>query len=74
MVRCKKGFGAPDDDERRPPHLTTREKNKGTKKTVTKKKRKCGDVDAETVAVVAAAAECVERGVGVHIGDHLTVA
>ena len=27
MVRCKNDFGAPDDDERRPPRLTAKEKD-----------------------------------------------
>jgi hypothetical protein len=72
MVRCKNNFGAPSDDERCPPRLTVKEKNKGPKKTLAKKKHKRGDVDAETAVAVAAAAERAERGVGIHIGDHLT--
>jgi hypothetical protein len=39
MVRCKNNFGAPPrgGDERRPPHLTTKEKYKGPKKMLAKK-------------------------------------
>jgi hypothetical protein len=37
MVRCKNSFGAPNDDERRSPCLTVKEKNKGPKKTLAKK-------------------------------------
>jgi hypothetical protein len=55
------------------PRLIAKEKDKGLKKMLAKKKRKCGDVDAETAAVVAVA-EHAERGVGVRIGDHMTVA
>jgi hypothetical protein len=51
--------------------LTAKEKDKGPKKTLAKKKHKRGDADAETAA---AAAEHVERGVGVRTGDHLIVA
>jgi thiamine monophosphate synthase len=39
-----------------------------------KKKHKHGDADVETATAVAVAAECAERGVGVRIEDHLTVA
>jgi hypothetical protein len=75
MVRCKNSFGAPPggDDERHPPCLTAKEKNKGPKKVMTKKKHKHGDVDAEMALAVAAGAEHAERGVGVRIGDHLIV-
>jgi hypothetical protein len=72
MVHCKNSFGAPPrgGDERRPPCLTAKEKDKGPKKMLAKKKHKRGDADAETAAV----AERAKRGVGVRIGDHLTVA
>jgi hypothetical protein len=50
-----------------------KEKNKGPKNTLAKKKHKRGDADAEIAATVAAATERAERGVGVCIGDHLTV-
>jgi hypothetical protein len=72
MVCCKNSFSARSDDERHPPRLTAKEKNKGPKKVMTKKKRKHGDADAETAVAVVAAAEHAERGVGVCIGDHLT--
>jgi hypothetical protein len=52
--------------------LTAKEKNKGPKKLMTKKKCKCGDENAKTVVAVAAVAEHAERGVGVRIRDHLT--
>ena len=38
------------------------------------KKCKHGDVDAEMAATVAVVAKRAERGVGVRIGDHLTLA
>jgi hypothetical protein len=62
IVHCKNAFVAPSDDDgqRRPPHLTAKEKNKGPKKVMTKKKRKHGDADAETAAAMAAAAEHCE--------------
>jgi hypothetical protein len=41
---------------------------------MTKKKCKRSDADVETAAAVVAVAERAERGVGVRIGDHLTVA
>ena len=41
---------------------------------VIKKKRKRGDFEVERVAVIVATAEHTERGVGVRIEDHLTVA
>jgi hypothetical protein len=76
MVRCKNSFCAPlgGVDERRPPRLTAKEKDKGPKKTLAKKKRKHGDADAEIAVAMVAVAERAERGVGVRIGDNLTVA
>ena len=74
MVRCKNAFGAPSNDERGSPRLIAKDQNKGPKKVIAKKKLKRGDADADTVAVVAAAVEHAKRGVGVRIGDHLTVA
>ena len=74
MVRCKNAFGAPSNDERRPPRLIAKDQNKGPKKVIAKKKRKHGDANVDTTAVVAVVAERAKRGVGVCIGDHLTVA
>ena len=54
MARCKNVGGDPNNDERRPPHLTEQEKGKGPKKTITKKKRKHGDTEAERAAAVVA--------------------
>ena len=48
MARCKNIGGGPSDDESYPPHLTDQEKGKGPKKTITKKKSKCGDTEAES--------------------------
>jgi hypothetical protein len=78
MVCCKNNFGAPPggDDERHLPRLTKQEKAKRPKKTVTKKKCKRGDIEAQRV-VVAAAAERAERGgrgSGIRIGDQLSLA
>ena len=47
MAHCKNVGGGPGDDETRPPRLTEQEKVKGPKKTVTKKKHKHGDIEAE---------------------------
>ena len=74
MVRCKNAFGAPGNDERYLPLLTAQEKAKGSKKMLAKKKRKHHDANVEMAIAVAAAAERAERGVGVHVGDHLTTA
>ena len=77
MAHCKNVGGDPDDDERHPPCLTEQEKGKGPKKTITKKKRKRGDTEAERAATVAAAAERAERGgrgSGICIGDPLSLA
>ena len=77
MTRCKNVRGGPSDDERRPPCLTEQEKETGTKKTVTKKKHKRGDIEVERAAVVAAAVEHAEkggRGSGISIGDQLSPA
>ena len=77
MARCKNIRGDPGDDESRPPRLTEQEKGKGPKKTITKKKRKHGDTEAERAAVVAAAVEHAERGgrgSGIRIGDQLSPA
>ena len=46
MARCKNIRGGPSDEERHPPHLTAKEKDKGPKKVMTKKKRKHGDIEA----------------------------
>ena len=54
MAHCKNIEGGPGDDERCPPRLTEQEKGKGPNKTVTKKKRKHGDTEAERAAVVVA--------------------
>ena len=74
MACCKNVRGGPSDEDPRPsPRLTAQQK--GKVKTITKKKRKIDDVEAERAATVATTAECVERGgvsSGVHIGDHLS--
>ena len=60
------------DDESHPPRLIEQEKGKRPKKTITKKKRKRGDTEAERAAVVAIAVERAERGgrgSGIRIGD-----
>jgi hypothetical protein len=41
--------------------LIAKEKNKGPKKVMTKKKRKRGDTDGKTAAAVAVAVERAER-------------
>ena len=72
MAHYKNAEGGLGDDERHPPRLTEQEKGKGAKKMVTKKKCKRGDIEAERVAAVAAAAERAKRGgrgSGVRIGD-----
>ena len=77
MAHCKNVGGGPSNDERRPPRLTEQEKAKGLKKTITKKKHKCGDIEAERAAAVVAAAEHAERGgrgSSVRIGDQLSPA
>jgi hypothetical protein len=76
MVRCKNSFGAPPGggDERCPPRLTAKEKDKGPKKMLAKKKRKRGDADAKIAVAMAVVAKRAERGVRVHIGDNLIVA
>ena len=77
MARCKNAGGGLDDDEWRPPRLTEQEKGKGPKKTITKKKRKRGDTEAERAAAVAAVTERAKRGgrgSGVRIGDQLSSA
>ena len=48
MAHCKNIGGGSGDDERCPPRLTEQEKAKEPKKTVTKKKHKCGDIEAES--------------------------
>ena len=71
MVHCKNADGGPNNDERRPPRLTEREKAKGPKKTLAKKKRKRDDIEVERAAVIADIAECAERGgrgSGINIG------
>ena len=52
MARCKNIGGGPGDDESHSPRLTKQEKGKRPKKTITKKKRKCGDTEAERAATV----------------------
>ena len=77
MAHCKNIEGGPSDDERCPPHLTEQENGKGPKKTVTKKKRKHGDTEAERAATAATTIERDERGgrgSGVRIGDQLSPA
>ena len=75
MARCKNVGGGPSDDERRLPLLTEQEKGKGSNKTITKKKRKHGDTDAERAAAVATTVERAERGgrgSGIRIGYQLS--
>jgi hypothetical protein len=77
MVHCKNVRGGPGDDERHPPRLTEQEKVKGPKKTTTKNKRKCGDIEAERAVAVAAATERAERGgrgSDIHIANQLSPA
>ena len=77
MAHCKNVGGGPSNDERRPPRLTEQEKAKGLKKTITKKKHKCGDIEAERETAMAATTECAERGgrgSGIRIGDQLSPA
>ena len=77
MARVKNAGGGPgDEDPRPPPRLPAEVKGKGTKKT-TSKKQKFADADTARAAVVAAAAELVERGgawSGVVIVDQLSPA
>ena len=55
MAHCKNAEGGPgDEDPRPPPRLTAQQKGKA--KTITKKKQKLDDVEAERVAAVVAAA------------------
>ena len=62
MAHVKNAGGGPgDEDPRPPPQLPTDVKGKGTKK-ITLKKRKYADADIARAAIVAAAAERVERG------------
>ena len=77
MDHCKNIRGGPDNDERRPPRLIEQKKAKGPEKTVTKKKRKRGDIDIERAAAVLATIEHAKRGGrgnGVRIGDQLSLA
>ena len=77
MARCKNVEGGPGNDDSHQPRQTEQEKGKGPKKTITKKKRKRGDTEAERAATVAAAAEHAERGgrgSGIRIGDQLSLA
>ena len=75
MAHVKNVGGGPDGEDPRPlPRLSAEVKGKGTKKT-TSKKRKFADADTARAAVVAAAAERVERGgarSGVIIVDQLS--
>jgi len=72
MAHCKNVGGGPSDDERRPPRLIAKEKDKCRKKLTTKKKRKHVDIEAERAVAVAATVEHAKRGgrgSGVHIGE-----
>ena len=77
MGRVKNVGGGPgDEDLRPPPRLPTDVKGKATKK-ITSKKQKYADADTTRAAVVAAAAECAERGGArsrVQITDQLSTA
>ena len=71
MACCKNAKGATGNDERHPPRLIEQEKAKGPKKVLAKK-CKHGDIEVKRATIVAAAAECAERGdrgSGVHIGE-----
>ena len=62
MARTNNVDGGPgDEDPRPPPHQPTDAKGKATKKLATKK-RKYPDADTARAAIVAEAAERVERG------------
>ena len=77
MAHFKNIEGGPGDDERRPPRLIEQEKTKGPKKTITKKKHKRGDIEAERAMAVSAIVERAKRGgrgSGVRIGDQLSSA
>ena len=77
MAWCKNIGCGPSDEERHPPHLIAKEKDKGPKKVISKKKCKRGDIEAERAAAVVAAAEHAERGgrgSSVRIGDQLSPA
>ena len=57
--------------------MIEQEKGKGPKNIITKKKRKCGDTEAERATTVVATAEHAKRGgrgSGIHIGDQLSPA
>ena len=74
-MACTKnvGGGPGDDDRRPPPRQPAGPKGKATKQ-VTSKKRKYPNAETARAAVVAEAAERVERGgahSGVVIADHL---
>ena len=76
MARIKNVRGGPgDEDPRPPPRLTAQQKGKA--KTITKKKRKLDDVEAERAAALVAATKHTERGgvrSGVRIADQLSPA
>ena len=76
MACCKNVGGGPGDEDPRPlPRLTAQQKGKA--KTITKKKRKLDDVEAERAAVVAATTERAKIGGsrgGIHLGDQLSPA
>ena len=76
MAHCKNAGGGPgDEDPRPPPRLTAQQKGKA--KTITKKKRKLDDVEAERAVAMAAIVECAKRGgsgSAVLIGDLLSPA
>ena len=77
MAHCKNVESGLGDDERHSPRLIEQEKGKGPKKTITKKKREHGDIEAEKAAAVATTIEHAERGgrgSSVRIGDQLSPA
>ena len=77
MAHVKNAGGGPgDEDPRRPPRLPADPKGKATKK-IEIKKRKYPDAETARAAVVAEAAERVEKGgarSGVQITDQLSPA
>ena len=75
MARVKNVGGGPgDEDSRPPPRQPIDAKGKATKK-LAMRKRKYPDADTARTAIVAEAAECIERGgarSGVVIVDQLS--
>ena len=62
MARCENIGGGAGDDERRPPRLIAKEKDKSPQKVTTNKKRKRIDIEVERATAVAAVVERAKRG------------